>query len=222
MIVVPFRRACLKNDEATGWLAVGLRAGDDGHVGVDHVAVGGGDRAGADALEQRGDAGGVAQPGAVVDVVGVEAGPDQLLEEVGLLVGALRRAEPGDRGRAALGVDLGQPPGDQVERLLPGGLAEVRQHLVVVDQAARLAPRPCRPPALALAVPAAVARAGRVRPPLSCLRSARSSTSSLYPPSPCRRARRRTAGPWGRSPRGGSAARSAAAARRRSPSRNGP
>ena len=117
----------------------GVAAGDDGHVGVDHVAVGGGDRAGADALEQGGHAGGVAQPGAVVHVVGVEPGPDQLLEEVGLLVGALGRAEAGDRGRAAGRVDLGQPAGHQVQRFLPGGLAEVRHDLGVVDQAAGLA-----------------------------------------------------------------------------------
>ena len=35
-------------------------------------------------------------------------------------------------------MDLGQPAGDQVEGLLPAGLPEVRHHLVVVDQAARL------------------------------------------------------------------------------------
>ena len=105
MSFVPRRRACLKNDDATGWLAVVLRAGEDRDVGVDDVAVGGRDRAGADALEQRRDAGRVAQPGAVVDVVGAEAGADQLLEEVGLLVGALGRAEAGDARRAALRVD---------------------------------------------------------------------------------------------------------------------
>src|SRR2546430_8345919 len=144
-------------------------AGDDGHVGVDDVAVGGGDRAGADALEQGGDAGGVAQPGAVVQVVGVEAGPDQLLEEVGLLVGALRRPESGDRAGPAIRVDIGKAAGDQVKRLLPGRLAEVRQHLVVVDQAAGLAPPPLPAPAFALvlAVPPALAAAGAVRDPAS-------------------------------------------------------
>ena len=113
----------------------GVAAGDDRDVGVHHVAVRRGHGPGADALEQGRDAGRVAQPGAVVDVVGVEAGADELLEEVGLLVGALRRAEPGDRGRAALGVDLAQPPGDQVQRLVPGGLPEVRQHLLHRHQA---------------------------------------------------------------------------------------
>ena len=167
----------------------GVAAGDDGHVRVDHVAVGGGDRAGADALEQGGHAGGVAQPGAVVHVVGVEPGPDQLLEEVGLLVGALGRAEAGDRGRAAGRVDLGQPAGHQVQRLLPAGLAEVRHDLGVVDQAAGLA--------------AAAPFLGGVARHLAA-------------------ARRRRARPWGRTPRGGSAAWSAAAARPRSPSRSGP
>ena len=113
--------------------------GDDHAVGVGHVAVGGGHRPGADALEQRRDRGGVAQPGAVVDVVRAEAGADELLEEVGLLVRALRRAEACDRARSAHRVDLAQPAGDEVERLLPGGLPEVRHDLVVVDQAAGLA-----------------------------------------------------------------------------------
>ena len=103
-----------------------VAAGDDRDPGVLDVAVGGGDRSGADPLEQRGHAGGVAQPGAVVHVVGVETGADELLEEVGLLVRALRAAEPGDGGRAALGVDLAQPACHQIQRLFPAGLPEVR------------------------------------------------------------------------------------------------
>jgi hypothetical protein len=122
MMVVPLRRACLKKLEATGWFA----AGDDRDPGVLDVAVGGGDRSGADPLEQRGHAGGMAQPGAVVHVVGVETGADELLEEVRLLVGALRAAEPGDSARPALGVDLAQPAGHEVQRLFPAGLPEVR------------------------------------------------------------------------------------------------
>src|SRR6202042_3262164 len=69
-----------------------------------------------------------------------EAGPDQLLEEVCLLVGALGRAEAGNRAGAAVGIDLRKPPGNQVQRLIPGGLPEVRQHLVVVDESPGLAP----------------------------------------------------------------------------------
>ena len=73
--------------------------GDDDDVGVGDVAVGGGHRARADALEQRCNRRGVTQPGAVVDVVRAEPGAQELLEEVGLFVGALGRAEPGDRRR---------------------------------------------------------------------------------------------------------------------------
>ena len=61
-------------------------AGDDRDVGVGDVAVGRRHRAGPDPLEQRRHARGVAQARAVIDVVGVKAGANQLLEEVGLLV----------------------------------------------------------------------------------------------------------------------------------------
>ena len=53
------------------------------------------------------------------------------------------------RSGAVLVADADQPAGDQVHRLLPAGLAEVGHHLVVIDQATRLAP----PAALALHVP---------------------------------------------------------------------
>ena len=41
----------------------------------------------------------------MVDVVGAEALPDELLEKIGFLVGALGRAEAGYRFAAVLGVD---------------------------------------------------------------------------------------------------------------------
>ena len=72
-------------------------ADHDDHVGVHRRGERRGDRARADVLQQRRDRGGVAQPRAVVDVVGAEAGADQLLEQVGLLVRALGRAEAGER-----------------------------------------------------------------------------------------------------------------------------
>ena len=83
-----------------------VRAGEDRDVGVDDVAVGRGHRARAHALEQRRHARRVAQPRAVVHVVRAEPGADQLLEEVGLLVRALGRAEarrsrPGRRRRGS-------------------------------------------------------------------------------------------------------------------------
>ena len=116
----------------------GVASGDDGHVGVEHVAVGGGHRARPDPLEERGDAGGVAEAGAVVDVVRVERRADQLLEEVGLLVRALGRAEAGDRARSPLGMDLAKAPRGQVQCLVPARLAEVGEHLVVVHESAGL------------------------------------------------------------------------------------
>ena len=82
----------------------------------------------------------------MVHVVGVEPGADELLEEVGLLVRALRAAEARDRRWAAFDVDLAEPARDQVEGLFPGGLAEVRQHLGVVDEAAGLAAALAAPP----------------------------------------------------------------------------
>ena len=54
------------------------RVGADDHdqIGMERVGEGGGDGTGADALHQRRHRGGVAEAGAVVDIVGVEAGAD--------------------------------------------------------------------------------------------------------------------------------------------------
>src|SRR6185295_16018982 len=99
-------------------------AGQDRDVGVDDVAVGGGYGTRSDVPRQRRDARRVAEPGAVVHVVRAEARADQLLEEVGLLIRALRRAEAGHgRGPTVL-VDRAEAVGHQAERLLPRGLAE--------------------------------------------------------------------------------------------------
>ena len=54
-------------------------------------------RARVQAFQQRRDRRGVAQPRAVIDIVGAEAGAHQLLEQIGFLVGALGRAEAGQR-----------------------------------------------------------------------------------------------------------------------------
>ena len=72
-----------------------------GRIGADHhdhfrvlaLVEGGGHRAGADALHQRRHRRGVAEPRAVIHVVGAEAGAHELLEEIGLLVRTFRRAE---------------------------------------------------------------------------------------------------------------------------------
>ena len=101
------------------------RADDDDAVGILGRGKGRGDGAGIQALHQRRHGRGVAEPGAVVDIVGVEAGADELLEEIGFLVRALGRAEAGER-LAAMRVGNGlQAGGGALQRLLPGRLAEV-------------------------------------------------------------------------------------------------
>jgi hypothetical protein len=100
-------------------------ADDDGDLGILDLVEGGGHRGGADILHQRRHGARVAEPGAVVDVVVAEGLADELLEEVGLLVGAFRRAEAGD-GLAAVGVAQREEAlGCAVEGLVPGRLAEV-------------------------------------------------------------------------------------------------
>ena len=102
-------------------------------VGADHeddvaVPAGGerrGDGAGADAFEQRRDRRGVAQPGAMIDIVRAEAGAHQLLEQVGLLVGALGRAEAGERVRSLVVADAAQAARGALQCLLPARFPEI-------------------------------------------------------------------------------------------------
>ena len=75
----------------------------------------------------------MAQPRAVIDIVGAEAGAHQLLEQVGFLVRALGRAEAGERLDPLLVADPDQPPGRDVERLLPGSFAEMRERVGGID-----------------------------------------------------------------------------------------
>ena len=100
-------------------------ADHDDHVGVPRRGERRGHRARADVLEQRRDRGGVAEPRAVVDVVRAEAGADQLLDQIRLLVRALGRAEARERAAAVAVADRAQARGGDVERLLPARLAEV-------------------------------------------------------------------------------------------------
>ena len=62
----------------------------------------------------------VSVPGAAVHVIGPDGRAHQLLEQVQLLVGAARRDEPRDRGRAVLGLDGLQPADHDVHRFEPG------------------------------------------------------------------------------------------------------
>src|SRR5205823_8258493 len=80
-------------------------------------------RARADALQQRRDRRGMAQPRAMVDVVGAKAGAHELLEETRLLVRSLGRAVSGERV-AILVADLAQPLRRCGQRLVPARFAE--------------------------------------------------------------------------------------------------
>ena len=110
-----------------------LRADDDDDVGVLRGGERRRHRARADPFHQRRDRRGVAQPRAMVDIVAAEAGAHQLLEQVGLLVRALGRAEPGQRAPAVAVADAHQARGGAVERLVPGRLAEMRKGVGRID-----------------------------------------------------------------------------------------
>ena len=112
-------------------------ADDDDEVGVLALVEGRGHRGRADAFQQRRHRRGVAEPRAVIDVVGAEAGAHQLLEQIGLFVRALGRAEAGERLRAVAVADFLQAAGGAVERLLPGRLAEMRPRVRRIDELVR-------------------------------------------------------------------------------------
>jgi hypothetical protein len=78
----------------------------DDDVRILHLIEGRRDRRGADAFQQSCDRGSVAEPRAMVDIVGAEAGPHQLLEQIGFFVRAFRRTEAREPLRALLLLDL--------------------------------------------------------------------------------------------------------------------
>src|SRR5262245_7319798 len=60
----------------------------------------------------------------MIDIVGAQDGADQLLEKVGLFVGALGGAETRERAGPVLLLDVAQPPRDEVEGFIPARFAE--------------------------------------------------------------------------------------------------
>ena len=111
-------------DEGRGDRMVHGRIGadHDDHLGVHGRRERRRHRAGVQAFHQRRHRRGVAQPRAVIDIVGAEAGAHQLLEQIGLLVRALGRAEAGQRLDALLVADFDEALGRDIERLLPATL----------------------------------------------------------------------------------------------------
>jgi len=103
---------------ATGWFTVGFGADEEDHLGIITSRNLVRHRAEFDALHERGDRGGVAQPRAMVDVVRAESRAHQLLEKVGLFVGALGRAEPGERFFPVHVANVAQSIRREIERLV--------------------------------------------------------------------------------------------------------
>jgi len=115
----------LQHAEANDGVALGGVGADDDHaVAGSHVPQlpdGVGHGAAAKGSGQTGHAGGVSEPGAVVDVVGADAGAQEFLEEVVLLVGAAGAAQPSHGVGAERCGGSGQAVGDKCQGLVPGG-----------------------------------------------------------------------------------------------------
>src|SRR5262249_35723175 len=129
----PARRRVLQEGRRDGVVLGRTRTDHD-----DAVALRGGrerrrDRPRIQALHQRRHRGGVAKARAVVDVVGAEALPDQLLEQIGFLVRTLGGAKPGDRPAPETRVEALAPAGAERERLLPSRFAEIGADLRARD-----------------------------------------------------------------------------------------
>ena len=71
---------------------------------------------------------------AVIDVVRADHRARQLLHQIAFFVGAFRRGDERERVRPVRGFDLGEALGDQVERLVPRGLAKL---VALADQRLR-------------------------------------------------------------------------------------
>ena len=117
------------------WMILGWVGADHhDHVGILHLVEGGRHRRGADTFQQCRHRRGVAQPRAMIDIVGAEAGAHQLLEQIGLLVRAFRRTETGKPLGALFLADFQEALRRLVERLVPGRLAEMRPGIGRIDE----------------------------------------------------------------------------------------
>ncbi len=108
-------------DDGVGFGGIG--AGDDEGVEVFHFGDGIGHGAGADGELEAGDGTRVAEAGAVVDVVGVQEGAHEFLEDVGVFVGGFGAGVGGYRITAVRFDDAHEFIGDEVEGFVPGGFA---------------------------------------------------------------------------------------------------
>ncbi len=122
----PARHRVLQEGRRDGVVLGRPRADQEDQVGILHRGEGRRHRAAADPFQQRGDRGGVAEPRAVIDVVGPEPRAHELLEQIRLLVRPLGTAEAGERAGPGAVADAQQAGGGAVHRFLPRRLAELR------------------------------------------------------------------------------------------------
>ena len=105
-----------------------IGADDDGDIRVLDLVEGRGHSGRADVLHQRRDRRRMAQPRAVIDVVVPEPLPDELLEQVGFLVGAFGAAKARHLAPPPL-----QATGGKVHRLFPAGFPEMALPVAGID-----------------------------------------------------------------------------------------
>src|SRR5712691_2384366 len=76
----------------------------------------------------------MAEPRAVINIVGAEADAHEFLEQIGLLVRGFCRAEAGERLAAVAVADGLEARRRTLERLVPGGGAEMRPRIGWIDR----------------------------------------------------------------------------------------
>lgn len=113
-----------------------VAADDENQFGLAEVLNGIGHGARPEGHGQPCHRGGVAGPSAVVDVVGSDDRPKELLHLIGILVDAAGAAHASDGVRTVFGDDFPEPLHHQVEGFIPGCFAE----MVVFPNEGRLEP----------------------------------------------------------------------------------
>ena len=101
----------------------GVGAGHDEDVVLEHLGRGIAHGRGTERLLQGDHAAGVAEARAMVDVVRAKQRTIHLLQQIVVFVGGLGTAVNSHGIRAIAAVDLDQPIGDEIQGLVPGGLA---------------------------------------------------------------------------------------------------
>ena len=122
-------------EKGRGDRVVDRRIGADhhNHIGVNRLAKRGGDRPRPHGFHQRRDGGGVAQPGAMVDIVGAEPGAHQFLHQISLFIGAFGRAKAGQGVAAVAVADTFETGCRHLQGLFPAGFSKMAVGIGGID-----------------------------------------------------------------------------------------